>query len=123
MPGADTVVVEGYSSNEGTATSTVPLAACFTCLVCLAHSHRRGMTALCSTVLLFACRMLTTIGTMASSGVCRLITTCPTASEGDLTCGTTYTGDTTGAAHVVGSSSGERRTAIWACARDTIGTA
>ena len=44
------------------------------------------------------------------SGTYRLATTCagiPHSSSGNLTCGSTFTGDTTGAAHNVGSSSGE----------------
>ena len=41
-PGAYTLVVEGFSGNEGTATSTVPLTACFTCLMSCTHSHSEG---------------------------------------------------------------------------------
>ena len=47
---------------------------------------------------------------MIPAGTYRLTTACGPvlhSSEGDLTCGSTFTGDTTGAAHVVGSSSGE----------------
>ena len=36
-----------------------------------------------------------------------IVTAQAQTSEGDLTCGSAFTGDTTGAAHVVGSSSGE----------------
>ena len=47
---------------------------------------------------------------LSTSGSYQITTTCagiPHSSSGDLTCGSTFTGDTTGAAHVVGSSSGE----------------
>ena len=47
---------------------------------------------------------------MIPAGTYRLTTACGPvlhSSEGDLTCGSNFTGDTTGAAHVVGSSSGE----------------
>ena len=85
-----------------------------------------------SIVFFCACRMLTTIGALASyvqfasSGTYQLITTCvhSVSSEGDLVCGRAFTGDTTGAAHVVGSSSGEHfyRLAVTAAREYTFST-
>ena len=51
-----------------------------------------------------------TIARVTTAGPYRLATTCgPVLSESsdDLTCGSTFSGDTTGAAHAVGSNSGE----------------
>ena len=47
---------------------------------------------------------------LSTPGTYQLVTTCagiPHSSSGDLTCGSTFNGDTTGAAHNVGDGAGE----------------